>query len=202
MQDNARKITYGAMMIALFAILLAVSLYTPLVGIVTMFFIPLPIILYRLRYDRTSSLLVHWYRYRVVLIDWRHFTCAICLRLWASWVYYWGNNYDGQNQNYISSWLLDLLCLLLGCVMYVGAVLFFGFNMIDELMTVMEDTQEQITSFMANIWWLTGNYDEIVEFNDSRMYEHTIPSIFIISVFMLAFIIVTLNFGVAKRLGL
>ena len=58
MQDNARKITYGAMMIALFAILLAVSLYTPLLGNVTMFFIPLPIILYRLKYDRTSSLLI------------------------------------------------------------------------------------------------------------------------------------------------
>ena len=58
MQDNARKITYGAMMIALFAILLAVSLYIPLLGSVTMFFIPLPIILYRLRYDRTSSILV------------------------------------------------------------------------------------------------------------------------------------------------
>ena len=57
MQDNARKITYGAMMIALFAILLAVSLYTPFIGNVTMFFIPLPIILYRLKYDRTSSLL-------------------------------------------------------------------------------------------------------------------------------------------------
>lgn len=37
MQDNARKITYGAMMIALFAILLAVSLYVPLLGSIIMF---------------------------------------------------------------------------------------------------------------------------------------------------------------------
>ena len=31
--DNARKITYGAMMTALFAILLAVSFYVPILGL-------------------------------------------------------------------------------------------------------------------------------------------------------------------------
>ena len=58
MQDQARRITYGAMMIALFALLLAFTMYVPLLGALTLLFIPLPITLYRLRYDRLSTLLV------------------------------------------------------------------------------------------------------------------------------------------------
>ena len=52
------SITYGAMMIAMFAIIIAVSIYIPLIGGLTIFFIPLPIILYRLRYERGPPLLV------------------------------------------------------------------------------------------------------------------------------------------------
>ena len=72
--------------------------------------------------------------------------------------------------------------------------------MIDELMTVMEDTKEQMKSFMASYGGLPEGYDETVT-STFQMYEYTIPSIFILSIFMLAFILLTLNLGVAKRLG-
>ena len=48
-----------------------------------------------------------------------------------------------------------LTLLITGMVIYVAAVLFFGFNVIDELMKVMENTKEQMTSFMANYGGLT-----------------------------------------------
>ncbi|KAA0948830.1 DUF2232 domain-containing protein [Sporosarcina sp. ANT_H38] len=199
MQDNAKKITYGAMMIALFAILLAVSLYTPFLGSVTMFFIPLPIILYRLKHDRTSSLLM--------LATGVMLSLLIGGILLVPFAFVHGilgfiigeTIMMGKTKLYI--FMTSGLTLLIAAMgVYVGSVLFFGFNMIAELMTFMEDTKERMTSIMSKYGGLPDNYDEVVT-STFQMYEYTMPSIFIISIFMLAFIILTLNLGVAKRLG-
>ncbi|MEK4405603.1 DUF2232 domain-containing protein [Sporosarcina sp. FSL K6-6792] len=199
MQDNARKITYGAMMIALFAILLAVSLYTPFLGNVTMFFIALPIILYRLKYDRNSSLLTLAAGIVLSLLIGGILLVPIAFVHGILGFIIGETIVRGKSKLYIFM-ASGLTLLITGMGVYVGAVLFFGFNMIDALMTVMEDTKEQMKSFMANYGGVPDGYDEVVT-STFQMYEYTIPSIFIISIFMLAFILLTLNLGVAKRLG-
>lgn len=199
MQDNAKKITYGAMMIALFAILLAVSLYTPLLGSVTMFFIPLPIILYRLKYDRTSSLLMLATGVMlslliggIILVPFA-FVHGILGFIIGEMIM------RGKTRLYIFM-ATGLALLVSGMGVYVASVLFFGFNLIAELMTAMEDTKERMTSIMSKYGGLPDNYDEVVT-STFQMYEYTMPSIFIIGIFVLAFIILTLNLGVSKRLG-
>jgi uncharacterized protein YybS (DUF2232 family) len=199
MQDNARKITYGAMMIALFGILLAVSLYTPLLGSVTMFFIAIPIILYRLKYDRTSSILVFATGVVLSLLIGGILLVPFAIVHGLLGVIIGETIMMGKTKLYIFM-ASGLTLLITGMAVYVGAVLFFGFNMIDEIMTAMQEAKEQMTSFMSTYGGLPDNYDETIT-STFQMYEYTIPSIFIISIFMLAFIILTLNLGVAKRLG-
>jgi uncharacterized protein YybS (DUF2232 family) len=199
MQDNARKITYGAMMIALFGILLAVSLYTPLLGSVTMFFIALPIILYRLKYDRTSSILVFATGVVLSLLIGGILLVPFAIVHGLLGVIIGETIMMGKTKLYIFM-ASGLTLLITGMAVYVGAVLFFGFNMIDEIMTAMQEAKEQMTSFMSTYGSLPDNYDETIT-STFQMYEYTIPSIFIIGIFMLAFIILTLNLGVAKRLG-
>lgn len=199
MQDNARKITYGAMMIAFFAILLAVSLYIPLLGSATMFFIPLPIILYRLKYDRTSSFLVIATGVVLSLIIGGILLVPFAIVHGILGFIIGETIMVGKTRLYIFM-ATGLTLLITGMGVYVGAVLFFGFNIIDELMIAMQDSKEQMTSFMSNFGGLPANYDEVVT-STFQMYEYTIPSIFIISTFMLAFILLTLNLGGAKRLG-
>jgi uncharacterized protein YybS (DUF2232 family) len=199
MQDNARKITYGAMMIALFGILLAVSLYTPLLGSVTMFFIALPIILYRLKYDRTSSILVFATGVVLSLLIGGILLVPFAIVHGLLGVIIGETIIMGKTKLYIFM-ASGLTLLITGMGVYVGAVLFFGFNMIDEIMTAMQEAKEQMTSFMSTYGGLPDNYDETIT-STFQMYEYTIPSIFIIGIFMLAFIILTLNLGVAKRLG-
>lgn len=57
-ENQTRRITHGAMMVALFTILLAISTYIPLLNIVTIWFISLPVAWYSAKYSRSSSLLV------------------------------------------------------------------------------------------------------------------------------------------------
>jgi uncharacterized protein YybS (DUF2232 family) len=199
MQDNARKITYGAMMIAVFAVLLAVSLYIPLVGSITMFFIPLPIILYRLKYDRASSLLV-WVSGIVLSLLIGGVLLAPFAFVHGFLGLVIGESVRMGKTKLYSFMATGLTLLISGMMIYVGAVLFLGFNAIDVLRTAIQESKEQTSSIMSKYGSLPDNYDETFDLA-LGMYEYTIPSLMILFVFTLAFIILTLNLGVAKRLG-
>ena len=59
MQKNqSNYLTYGSMMIALFAILLAISVYVPFVGFITSFIVPLPIAWYSAKFERKHAIFV------------------------------------------------------------------------------------------------------------------------------------------------
>lgn len=199
MQDNARKITYGAMMIALFAILLTVSIYVPFIGSVTMLFIPLPIILYRLRYNRASSVLVtaagvmlSLFVGGLLLIPF-----AIVCGLLGLVI---GDTVKTGKTKLFTFMATGLTLLITGMILYVGAVLLFSFNIIDTLFKDLQEMQDQMASTMASFGGLPKNYDQLVQ-STFTFYESTLPSIFIIGAFVLAFIIVIPNLAIVQRLG-
>lgn len=200
MQDNARKITYGAMMIAIFAILLAVSLYVPLLGSITMFFIPLPIILYRLRYDRASSLLVTATGVMLsLLVGGGGILVPFAFVLGLLGIVIGETVSLGKTKLY-TLMATGLTLLITGTIMYVVAVFTFNFNVIDEFFTAIDEAREQMTSFMGTLGGLPENYNEMID-SQIEFYQTAIPSMFIISIFVMAFIYITLNLEVASRLG-
>ncbi|KXH80595.1 YybS family protein [Sporosarcina sp. HYO08] len=200
MQDNARKITYGAMMIALFAILLAVSLYTPLIGSITMFFIPLPIILYRLRYDRTASLFVTATGIVLSLLV-GGITLIPFALVHGLLGFVIGETVKTGKSKLYTFMATGITLIVTIMIFYVATVLLFSFNIIDELQRYFMDTQEQVTTLMTSYGGgLPENFEEMMA-SQMLFYQNAIPSIFIIGVFLLAFIIITLNLMVARRLG-
>ncbi|HEY4623447.1 MAG TPA: DUF2232 domain-containing protein, partial [Solibacillus sp.] len=59
MQNNqSRKLAHGAMMIALFTVLMAIVFYVPIANLLAAVVAPLPLIWYSAHYDRKSSLFV------------------------------------------------------------------------------------------------------------------------------------------------
>lgn len=199
MQDNARKITYGAMMIAMFAILLAVSFYIPLIGSITLFFIPLPIILYRLRYDRMASVLVSLTGITFSMLLGGLALVPFALVFGPLGFVIGDTMKIGKSKLY--TFMASGLTLLIIIVMtYVATVLFFGINVIDEVLNGLRESQEIMTSFLLKFGELPEEFgkqmDDVITF-----YETAIPSIFIIASFSVALLIVIVNATIAKRLG-
>ena len=59
MQRNQTSyLTYGSMMIALFSILLAMSVYVPVLGLITSFIVPLPLAWYSAKFERKQAAFV------------------------------------------------------------------------------------------------------------------------------------------------
>ena len=199
MQDDTRKITYGAMMIAMFAILFAVSVYIPPVGIVTMFFIPLPIILYRLRYERGVSSLVMLTGVLVSALIGGVIFVPVALLFGLLGLVIGDTIRTGKSKLYtfMASGLTILISTML---MYVASVLLLGLNIIEVLIEGLEVTSEQLEELTSANSALSEAFTAQMEITKT-FYEVAVPSMFMITSFGLAFVIVILNSLVAKRLG-
>ena len=57
-RNQTNYLTYGSMMIALFAILLAMSVYVPVLGFFTSFIVPLPLAWYSAKFERKQAVFV------------------------------------------------------------------------------------------------------------------------------------------------
>ena len=56
--NQTQRLTHGAMMIAIFAILIAIAYYVPIISLVATLFAPLPIAWFSAKYDRSSSIIL------------------------------------------------------------------------------------------------------------------------------------------------
>lgn len=199
MQDNARKLTYGAMMIALFAVLFAVSLYIPLLGSVTLFFIPLPILLYRLRYDRSASLLVAVGAIIVssLLGGLLSIPAALSLVLIG---FVMGETIQLGKSKFYTLMAVGMTVLLSAVVTYLGAVLLFQFNMIDVMMDTFQDAQQKMTSYMSDFGALPKDSEKLIA-DTFLYYRTTIPAMAILGSLLAGYLFVVANFYTAGRVG-
>lgn len=198
MQDNARKLTYGAMMIAVLVILAAISVYVPLLGTVTMLFMPLPMMLYRLRYDRTASIFV--LIAGIVLSLFGGILLAPVTFTFGLLGFVISETIQSKKTKLYTFMAAGLTFLMTTMILYLLSVALFGINMIDELTKGIEATQKQMITYMERIGDVPEEF--IKQMNETLQYTlKSIPSAVILSSFIFAFIILTVNLPIIKRLG-
>lgn len=199
MQDQARKITYGAMMVALFALLLAVTLYVPLIGFFTLFFIPLPILLYRLKYDRMSTIAVMAATFFVTAIIGGLLSVPAAIILSLVGVVIGETIQAGQSKLYVFM-ATGVTLLITSMMAYVGSIYVFNINPIDQLLNEFELMQEQMMTFLSSSGNTTREVEELIS-STFVYYQSIIPALFILTSFLLAYFFVLPNLAIASRIG-
>ncbi len=198
MQANTRKISEGAMMIALFTIFFFITVYIPVLGFATFFFIPLPIFLYRLRYDRKATIFVAIVATIVgTMISGvlsAPFVLMFSLIGWAI-----GENVAAGKSKLATVMSVATIFLITLVIVYVLTIQLFNINAVDQLQDMWKTQQAETTELLKK----SGAWSKEAEqsMNDSIVYiTQTLPSIFIMSGIAVGFIIVVLNFWLAKKL--
>ncbi|EGQ23779.1 MULTISPECIES: YybS family protein [Sporosarcina] len=198
MQDQARRITYGAMMIALFALLLAFTMYVPLLGALTLLFIPLPITLYRLRYDRLSTLLVAACTWLITLLIGGLLSIPSAIVLSAVGFVIGDTVRTGKSKLYV--FMATGLTLLVSLsLLYLGSVWFFKMNPIEQLLQQFQSIQEEALVMLTGMGNSTRDIEKMVA-EAFTYYQTIVPSLFILSVFIAAYLFVMPILAVAARL--
>jgi len=177
-----------------------ISAYVPFIFIVGLLFAPLPIAWYSANYKRSSSILV-----AVVGCILTTLTSGITMLPFAFILALLGivigsaiNQKKSKLYLFMSSGVSVLLSM---AIAYVAYVQFAGINIINMSTDLLRENYEQSNELAKSVTGQVVFQQEQIEAM-LKTIELTIPATVTIFAFMAAFIIITLNLPVLKRLGL
>ena len=201
MQNNqTRKLAHGAMMIALFTVLMAIVFYIPLANIIAAIIAPLPMIWYSANYNRKSSLLV------AVIAVFITFFIGGLLLLPASLIFAAAGVAIGDAIYHKTSKVFmfistSIVLLFTFAIQYLISLRLFEVDFIRDSIALMKTSYMESIKMTEN---LTGQPvpKETMELANTMLdtLEMTIPASITFAMLFMAFIIITVNLPILKRL--
>lgn len=197
---QARKLTFGASMIAFFVLLLVLAVYVPIVNIVAVLFVVLPIAWYSALYDRASSIFIGIGGCVVAFII-GGVPILPAAFIFAVLGIVIGDAIRRKQSKLYLFMSASMIGLLVVSVLYYIFVQFFDIDMVREVL----DSRE--VSYRGYIEWTKENLEvspiSEKEFNARfDMMEYVIPALITLAVFFSMFMILLVNLPILQRLGL
>lgn len=193
-----RKLKEGALLLAVFIVLLAMTVYIPFLGIVASFFLALPVIIFAAKYERKDTALFLAASLLVAFVagGFAGLSFAVLYGLTGAIIGDFIRERKSRMAGYIAGSLVFLVILV---CQYIISIAFFDTNIIKELLQGME----QRFYHSLDIVELPGTVskEEIAEQIGRliKIAEILIPSFFVVISFAYVFIIQLLSFPIAAR---
>ncbi|SOC39372.1 YybS family protein [Ureibacillus acetophenoni] len=200
MPNNKTKgLAQGAMMVALFVVLIAVALYVPLVSIIATLFAPLPLAWYSANYDRNQSIFV------AIIACFLTFFIGGLLILPFSLIFASIGVVIGISLKLKKSKLFILMStgltvLITFAIDYLITLKLFEFDFIEQSMQMMRTSYEQSLKLTQSMTGQSALTEETLDLFFVTL-ETTIPASVTLAAFALAFIIISINLPILRRLG-
>ncbi|AWE09168.1 DUF2232 domain-containing protein [Lysinibacillus sp. 2017] len=200
MQNNqSRNVAHGAMMVALFTVLMAIVFYVPVVNIIAMLFAPLPIIWYSATHDRKSSLLVAIIAVIVTFFVGGLLILPASLIFAAAGVMIGDALFNKKSKVYMFL-STSVVLLITFAIQYVASVRLLEIDFIKESLDLMRSSY--IDSIKIAEKMSGQNTSKEVMDNINSMLdtlETTIPASITMAVLLLSLVLITVNLPLLKR---
>ncbi|PSL40014.1 uncharacterized protein YybS (DUF2232 family) [Planomicrobium soli] len=200
--QQTRQLTNGAMMAAFFAVLLAASVYVPLLNVITTLFLGLPIAWYSAKYPWKPSLLL-----AVVSLA-LSFIVGGLLSLPLALVYVPLGLSIGLSIHYGKSKLFMFLCsglvlLFTTILQYVASIFLFGINVLEESITMIQESYAQAGAMLERFG---ASADQTEQYNEAVkemvvLVETLLPTLLVASVFLMVWFTLLFYLPILKRIG-
>ena len=200
LKNQTSYLTYGAMMIALFSILMATSLYVPFVGFLTLFLVPLPIAWYSAKFERKYAVFIILFAIVIAFIIGGLFGFIFGL-LVVPLGFIIGNSLQNKKSKLFILMTSVTFLLLIISVLYILSILLLNINIVEQLLNAADVSNEQVGNIMYSMGQLPKDYDEKVT-QALLIAKMIMPSYFIGGVFITALIYLVINLSLLKRLNL
>lgn len=194
------KLAQGAMMIALFTVLLALAFYVPLIGSIASIFVALPILWYSAKYDLKASIVVGLAGCILSLLIGGLLALPFALLFIALGIVmgYGIQQNKSKEMIFLSS---SVAVLITSAIQYMMSIKLFEIDFIQDSLKLVKESYTQSLEMTKE---MTGQ--EI--FTQEQLHtifetiELTIPANVTIAVFLITFIIMAANLPILKRLGI
>ncbi|MBS4223869.1 YybS family protein [Lederbergia citrea] len=191
----------GASMLAIFILMLLLSLFIPLVSIVVQFFLILPFLLYSAKYPvkYAAMLVVAAVFVSFVLGSYYAVPLALLFGTTGLMMGYCIRSRKNKLVVYLASSMVFLANILL---FFAIAAKFFGMNFLEEISDLFKSSVTQYTDALSIIGQspppeLQDQLGEMI-----RMMNSMAPTLLLITAFITVLILMAVNFPIIKRLGI
>ena len=201
--QQTRQLTNGAMMAAVFTVLLAISVYVPVLSIVSTLFLALPVAWYSAKYPWKASALFA----SVCLV--LSFIIGGLLSVPLALIHVPLGLAIGISIYYKKSKLFMFMgasIVLLASLMiqYVASIALFGINVLEEFKNMFDQSYEQAGSMMKT---MGASEASIKEYNElvAQMqfsFETLLPVLLVLGVFITVWVLLLILLPILKRLGI
>lgn len=198
---NVHKLTEGALLLAAFAVLMLMTLYIPVLGMVSNLFLALPFIMFAAKNDRKSSIV---FFVGALLIS---FIVGTVLALPLTLLYGLTGIVIGdfirEKKSRISGYIAGTFAFLMITILtYAASVTFFNIDIIKESMQAIKLSMDQ-SKEMLDALGQTVDPKMMEQFEKGiDMLETLVPSIFVMASILIVLIIELISFPIAKRFGI
>lgn len=200
--QRTRQITNGALMAALFTVLMAVTVYVPIINAVAIFFLPLPLAWYSAKYPWKPSLLVAAVSFLLTLMIGGILALPVALLYIPFGLMIGLSIHYGKSKLYMFMGA-SIILLLSMMLQYLISIWLLGINVIEELFKAARASFAENEDLLERIG---GTEEQIEQYNEMAgailgSLQITLPALIILAVFVTVWIHLLINLPILKRLG-
>jgi uncharacterized protein YybS (DUF2232 family) len=198
---NVRKLTEGAILLAAFAVLLLLTIYVPLLGMVVNLFLAVPFMLFAAKNDIRSisvfiiaSLLLSFIVGTIMSLP-----LALAYGTTGVVIGYFIQRKKNIGVIFLSGSFVFLTNLI---IIYVVSIAFFKVDMITEMVDMMRQSINTSADLLKNFGNTQDTEKVIEQFNNGlNLIKTLIPTLFVLSSIFIVFIIQLVSFPIIRRFG-
>jgi len=198
--NQTKALVQGAAMVAIFTLMMIISAYIPLAFMLVFLFAPLPFAWYSAKYKRSTSILV-----AIVGCILTFITSGLAILpfafIFALVGIMMGAAIHHQKSKLYLFMSSGIAVLLSTAIVFLAYVRLAGINMVEIGVEMAKKNYEQTAAMSQNLTGQSTITPDQVE-AVSKMMELTIPSTVTLGAFFVAFVLMSINLPVLKRLGL
>ncbi|AZB41120.1 DUF2232 domain-containing protein [Bacillus sp. FJAT-42376] len=197
---RTNALTEGAIMLALFAVAVLITITVPLLGMITSFALPIPFIIYALRHDARSSFLLFAASLPVVFIT-GSISALIAAAPTALTGMIMGTLYKKRGSApAVIGGTFAFLATILGS--YVISVLFFQVNPLAEFKSMMTESIDMATSFMKTMGQSPDEEQMKLLRTQVDQFFNLLPTVLVMCSFFFSIVTHAIASPILKRLKL
>jgi len=198
---NVHRLTEGAILLAVFAILLVITLYVPVLGTVVNFFLALPFMMFAAKNNRKEAFVFLIASLLISLIVGSLLALPLTLSYGLTGIVMGDfiRNQKSRNAAFIAGSITFLLNLV---IQFVISVALFNINYIKESIQLLRESIEQSVQIISSFSQQPN--DAMIErlYSAVDMIQTLTPTLFVVASFSVVFFVQLVSYPILKRFGI
>ena len=200
---SVHRLTEGAILLAIFAVLLVITLYVPVLGAVVNFFLALPFMMFAAKNKRKDAAVFLIASLLLSLMVGTLMALPLTLAYGLTGVVMGDFIRNGKTKSagFIAGSIVFLLNLVL---QYVITVAFLNMNIIEESIELLRSSIEQSTEVFSQLGLMQESNESVIQqlYAAVDLLQTLTPSLFVLTSLFAVVVIQFVSFPILKRFGI